>query len=1419
MAAKDYTLLLKASIDSTTLQSQIDALSEKYSINLKINADDTAIANLQTKVQQVQSQLAQTPNTDWINAMSTEEALDIIKQKIEDIQASGKGMNVGYTISSVPAQDENGDSFDAVTKATMSYTDALGNLQTATLKYDESSNMLVESNNKLSESMAQIQSQAIKENAIFDAQQKTIERLQTSASEFLAKSKLLDQGNPNVQSAVAIAKQMTDGADRSSEEMIKLGEALKIAKAGIDGTKVSALSFAEGMRNAIVRTTEYALSVGLLYGALNQLKQGIQYIIDLNAEMTKIQVLQVEGAKTTEQINSLAGSFNNLAKELGTTTIEVAKGSVEWLRQGKTIAETQELIKSTMMLSKLGALDSASATEDLTAVLNGFQMQASDASRVVDKLVAIDNIAATSAGELSSALQYSSAVANETGVSFDNLTAYIATASSRTRLSAEMIGQAFRTMFTRMQSVKSGAIDETGMNLNAVEKSLHGVGIALRDSTDSFRPLEDVIADVAGKWKTLDEVQRAQIATAIAGQRQSQIFQVLMQNWGDVAKYVSAETDSVGLATQRYDIYLKSVAASQAKFADSLQALWQSTISSGMITWWIDLGTALLNVFSNAGGLNSVILILTESFLIWKSAAIGGAIASLFDFVSTVKSANAALLVMDAEIDANPLGLFAAALAAVTIGVMAWKNSIQTTDDKIKSLNKDIDDLNSKLNKDKSGADNLRSLTSELENLRSKTSLTIDEQQRMFDIQQQIRDILPSVAGHYDDEGHFILDDSVSLSKLVDLKNQELELDRKKLEEKTIDRIKTETQAYKEQIAVLDRMVHPVTERQYVPGKGMTFISPEDIANQKQAIADLIDSIKSDFSGLTLTEQRNQIKMISDALQGMGTTGKVAAQELATSLTNALEAVSHDARDNKTAIQSINETYQDFQSTIKTLTDTNKILDDLMAKSETGKFTYSDIEALAKAYPDYLNVLRDENGQLTINTDAIRQYQVAQAKAALASAQSSHATAEVIKILQDYVNQMQGATTVTWNGAQVSKQAFDQMLWAVANNAAESGNKFRDMTGDALNSAQAIYDYMSASNANFNDFIRQAADITGHSVEDITNQINGMLNATAVNVDNLIALLGRSAGAYAARLQGLANLYGMQQPVSTIFNPAPVGYQYVGGLSDLQKGLDSASSAADKLKTALNDAATAAENSLNKQLDGYKNLIDARKKLLDSLQAEKNYNQEIGDKNKAILDIQNKLAALQFDTSEEANAERLKLQDELAKAQRDLQNTEDQHSTDQQKDALDAEYAAFEKRINSAIEAIKDINANSLSDFATQLAAILAKFNLPSHHSGVEAGIIGGQGLSSSEQFIKVMKGEVVVNEHQMAGFINKTLPSITNNAIGGNITVTMPLQVQGNLDASVLPAIDAIVNKAIKKLNDNLQSRGFNRRSDIFAI
>lgn len=222
-----------------------------------------------------------------------------------------------------------------------------------------------------------------------------------------------------------------------NKQNVELDKNIALSKRAATGLR----SWGDSIKNAVMQTMSYTLSIGLVRAAQQLLNQTLQFTIDLNKEMTNIQVLQAEGAQTPEEIRALAMEFNGLGKELGATTIEIAKGSVEWLRQGKTIQETSELLRASTMLSKLGNLDAASSTEYLTAVLNSYRMGAEEATGVVDKLIAVDNAAATSAKELATALKYSASGASEAGVSLEQLVSYIAVISSTTRQNAESIGQ------------------------------------------------------------------------------------------------------------------------------------------------------------------------------------------------------------------------------------------------------------------------------------------------------------------------------------------------------------------------------------------------------------------------------------------------------------------------------------------------------------------------------------------------------------------------------------------------------------------------------------------------------------------------------------------------------------------------------------------------------------------------------------------------------------------------------------------------------------------------------------------------------------------------------------------------------------------------------------------------------------------
>ena len=64
-------------------------------------------------------------------------------------------------------------------------------------------------------------------------------------------------------------------------------------------------------------------------------------------------------------------TYNQMAKTLGATTVEVADSANSFLRQGKSVEETNTLIRDSMILSKVGMIDSATATQYLTSAMKG----------------------------------------------------------------------------------------------------------------------------------------------------------------------------------------------------------------------------------------------------------------------------------------------------------------------------------------------------------------------------------------------------------------------------------------------------------------------------------------------------------------------------------------------------------------------------------------------------------------------------------------------------------------------------------------------------------------------------------------------------------------------------------------------------------------------------------------------------------------------------------------------------------------------------------------------------------------------------------------------------------------------------------------------------------------------------------------
>lgn len=347
------------------------------------------------------------------------------------------------------------------------------------------------------------------------------------------------------------------------------------------------------LQNLIADTIMYKLS---LQSLLEVIKSVVSETLSLNDSMTQIRLVTQGSAESTK---ALMSDYSEIAKQLGTTTSAVAESATEWLRQGNTVEETSELVKASTTLSVIGAMQASDATTALTASLNGYNMEAKDAMKIVDQLTTLDLRYATSSGDIATAMSKVASSASQAGVPLERMEAIITVTADQTQQAAETIGRAWNSILQRMNKISAGKdISDTGMALNDVDKALKTVRISLRDENGIIKDSAGLLDEIAAKWDTWNRNQQNQISTAVAGTNQANVFRATISDYKEVLEATTIAENANGSATERMAIYTESLTAKINKFKTTWIGLVNDLNLDSLIGLVVDLGTELLEVLN-----------------------------------------------------------------------------------------------------------------------------------------------------------------------------------------------------------------------------------------------------------------------------------------------------------------------------------------------------------------------------------------------------------------------------------------------------------------------------------------------------------------------------------------------------------------------------------------------------------------------------------------------------------------------------------------------------------------------------------------------------------------------------------------------------------------------------------------------------
>jgi|GEM_PF-1631077 len=273
--------------------------------------------------------------------------------------------------------------------------------------------------------------------------------------------------------------------------------------------------FTKSMEAANARVLAFGASVGILAAVTRGFKELVLTTIEVEKSLISINSILGTNAK---ELEGFSKTIFNVARNTEQSFNTVATAALELSRQGLNATEVQKRLGDSMILTRVSGLGATEAVSGLTAAINSFNKSGLSSSVILNKLSAAAVAAAVSERDLIEGIKRAGSVASLAGVSFDELVGVITAVQVKTARGGAVIGNSFKTIFTRIQSIEKL---ETMQNL----------GVQVTDASGKVLGATKLIQNLSKVLSELPEAKRLQIAEGLVGKFQISPFLALLDDY------------------------------------------------------------------------------------------------------------------------------------------------------------------------------------------------------------------------------------------------------------------------------------------------------------------------------------------------------------------------------------------------------------------------------------------------------------------------------------------------------------------------------------------------------------------------------------------------------------------------------------------------------------------------------------------------------------------------------------------------------------------------------------------------------------------------------------------------------------------------------------------------------------------------
>jgi len=340
--------------------------------------------------------------------------------------------------------------------------------------------------------------------------------------------------------------------------------------------------FEKSLEASNARVVAFGASAGAIYLLQDAFKGLVNSTVQVEKTLADINVIFNRSEK---ELKSFGDSLFQIANDTSQSFDTTAKAALEFSRQGLGLEQTLKRTSDALVLARISGLSAADSVEALTAAVNSFSDAGLTTAQIVNKLAAVDARYAVSSADLAEAIKRVGSSASEAGVSLDQLIALVTSAQQTTARGGAVIGNSFKTIFTRLQRPK--AIDE-----------LEEIGIQTRNVAGDTLPLIQILSQLASTYDSLSSAQKSQTAELVGGVYQINVLKAVLS---DLSKtYDSTFVGALKASSSATNEAEKRVASLTETLDSQINRVTNNLKRAGSVVGELTIAPALQNVLSAA---------------------------------------------------------------------------------------------------------------------------------------------------------------------------------------------------------------------------------------------------------------------------------------------------------------------------------------------------------------------------------------------------------------------------------------------------------------------------------------------------------------------------------------------------------------------------------------------------------------------------------------------------------------------------------------------------------------------------------------------------------------------------------------------------------------------------------------------------